>query len=172
MAPLPTRKDPVPLLQWCTSSLNIPKRPLRPASEISNALLSASFISQLREELCLSPSLPNSSGVPISCAFCIFLPLSHGSWELNVGDFAGGPNSSCLRDHSRTGEKCLLADRESVDCSGCLRRGSSQPSIQFAPVLEWSPTKFAGLARNAASNRRLIRTMKANVTPSTISSCR
>src|SRR2546421_6143934 len=42
-------------------------------------------------------------------------------------------------DHSRMGAKWLFAERGSSCCAVCIRRDSSQPSVQFAPILEWSP---------------------------------
>src|SRR6266436_6097810 len=42
-------------------------------------------------------------------------------------------------DHSRMGAKWLFAERGSSCCAVCIRRDSSQPSVQFVPVLPWSP---------------------------------
>src|SRR5437879_13802477 len=36
-------------------------------------------------------------------------------------------------DHCRTGAKWLFAERGSSCCAVCIRRDSSQPSVQFAP---------------------------------------
>src|SRR6266496_729193 len=48
-------------------------------------------------------------------------------------------------DRCRMGAKWLFAQRGSSCCAVCIRRDSSQPSVQFAPILEWSPLRIFSL---------------------------
>jgi len=63
--------------------------------------------------------------------------LDDGAYQV-VTPLATFRAKTLVGDHSRTGVNCLLAERGSSCCSVCTRRDSSQPSVQFAPVLEWS----------------------------------